>query len=521
MADMAQPQTDGLSAETGRWVLISCILASSMAFINQSALNFALPAIQEDLNASGADILWVINAYLIFLSALILVGGSLGDHLGRKRIFMVGIVIFMVASIACGVAPNIEIMLVFRAVQGVGGALMVPGSLSIISALFGSEGRSRAIGTWSAFTTITTALGPVIGGGLLAAGFWRGIFFINIPLAIISLWALQTKVPESYDEDAPEQLDYLGALLATLGLGAVAYGFIQAPANGWTDPTIIGAFIIGIGSLVGFYFNERYSSHPMMQLSLFKSRTFTGANVMTLFLYAALAGALFFFPLNLIQVQDYPELAAVFALLPFTILLAGMSRWAGGLVDRIGPRIPLTGGPVIVGIGFIVLSIPGITDGASSYWWTFFPGIMIIGTGMGIVVAPLTATVMGSVSAHQSGVASGINNTVARAANVFTLAIVGAIALIAFEASFEDKLAAYNFDLTDEEQAFLEEQTAEWGAAKPPETVDEDTAAKIRLAVQESFVETFRIANYIAAALAFISAGLSFLFIENRLVQVE
>jgi len=512
-------QTGGISEETGRWVLVSCIFASSMAFINQSALNFALPAIQDDLGASGADLVWIINAYLIFLSALILVGGSLGDHLGRKRIFMIGIVIFSVASIACGFAPNVEMMIAFRAVQGVGGAMMVPGSLSIISALFGSAGRSKAIGTWSAATTITTALGPVVGGTLLAIGFWRGIFFINIPLAIVSLWALQTKVPESYDEEATQELDYLGAVLATVGLGAIAFGFIQAPERGWDDVLIILAFIVGVASLIAFVLNERYSSHPMMQLSLFKSRTFSGANIMTLFLYAALAGALFFLPLNLIQVQDYPELAAVFSLLPFTLLLAAMSRWAGGLLDRVGPRLPLTIGPGIVGIGFLALTLPGITDGAEDYFITFFPGIFIIGVGMGIVVAPLTATVMGSVSAHQSGVASGINNTVARAANVFMLAIVGAVALIAFDANLERETES--IELSAEQREFLDDQASELAAAKAPDDISEEKADAIQDAIKVAFVDTFRLANTIAAVLCFISAGLAFLFLDKELVQVD
>lgn len=511
--------TERLSDETARWVLVACILASSMAFINQSALNFALPAIQDDLGASGADILWIVNAYLIFLSALILVGGSLGDHLGRKRIFMIGIGIFTGASILCGLTPNVEVMIVGRGIQGIGGAMMVPGSLSIISALFGAERRGTAIGTWSAATTITTAIGPIVGGLLLAIGFWRGVFFINVPLAVVSLWVLQTHVPESFDESAPKELDYAGALLATLGLFGIAFGFIQAPERGFDDPLILGSIIGGVLSIVLFVVQEARSSHPMMQLSLFKSRTFSGTNLMTLFLYAALAGALFFLPLNLIQVQGYAELEAVLTLLPFTLILAVMSPWAGGLVTKIGPRIPLTIGPTLVGIGFVALSLPGVTDGASDYWTTYFPAILVMSVGMGVTVAPLTATVMGSVSAQQSGVASGINNTMARAANVLTVAIIGAIALVSFGSFLEDESA--DIQLTQEQRNFLDDEASELANADVPDDLSDETADAVQDAINIAFVKAFRVTAYIAAGLAFFSAIIAFLVVENRLTEVE
>jgi len=503
-----------VSADTGRWVLLATILASSMAFIDSSALNVALPAIQADLGASGAQLLWVVNAYSLMLASLILVGGSLGDHLGRKRVFMIGISLFAAASLVCGLAPSAGALIAARAVQGVGGALMVPGSLAIISAYFGPGTRGRAIGTWSMFSTLTTILGPLVGGELASRGLWRAVFFINLPLAVIALAVLYLKVPESRDETAPPGLDYLGALLATLGLAGITYGFIQGPDLGWNNPQILFALVGGLVALAAFVVVETRSDHPMVPLSLFKSRTFAGTNLLTLFLYGALSAALFFLPLNLVQVQGYNEAEAGRSFLPFAIILTALSRWSGWLVDRVGPRWPLTVGPTITGVGFFLLSLPGLTHGFADYWTSYFPAIVVMGIGMGVTVAPLTTAVMGSVSSNRAGTASGINNAVARTAGVLAIAIMGALALVAFRGALEARTV--QLGLPSEVRVALESEASKLADADAPPGLPPQTQAAVEESIKLAFVDTFRLTTYIAAGLAWLSALLAALTVESR-----
>lgn len=429
--------------EVGRWVLFSTILASSMAFIDTSALNVALPALQDDLEASGVQLLWIVNAYLLMLAALILVSGSLGDKLGRKKVLMAGIGLFVLASLACGFAPTTELLIRARVVQGIGGAMMIPGSLAIITASFDPNRRGQAIGTWAAATTIVTIAGPVLGGFLADAGAWRGVFLINLPLGITTLLILHFKVPESREEDS-RPIDYLGAVLATLGLAGLTYGFISLPDLGFSDPRVYGILSGGIVALMACVVVEVRSDHPMMPLDLFKSRTFSGANLLTLFLYAALSVVTFFFPLNLVQAQGYSQSIAGLADTPFALLLAGLSPWAGKLADRYGPRLPLIIGPSLAGLGFLLIACVGLTDGPSDYWTTFFPGVVVFGIGMAVTVAPLTTAVMGSMATHDAGTASGINNAVSRTGGVLAMAIVGAIALFAFAGALEAHTAQIN-----------------------------------------------------------------------------
>lgn len=520
---MTTANTISTGDATGRWVLFATILASSMAFIDGSALNVALPALQADLNATGVELLWIVNGYLLMLAALILVGGSLGDHFGRKRVFMIGISIFAVASFICGLAPNTTILILARVVQGIGGALMIPGSLAIITALFRSDERGKAVGWWSTFSTVTTIGGPILGGYLANAGLWRAVFFINIPLAALALYALVRHVPENKDDSASPELDIPGALLVMIGLAGLTYGSIETgrigPASAFTNPLVIASFVVGVVGLIGFVMVESRSPHPMVPLRLFKSHTFSGANLMTFFLYAALTGALFFFPLNLIQVQGYPADIAGLAFTPFAVMLALLSRWAGGLVDRYGPRLPLTIGPAIVGVGFVVLSLPGLTGGVADYWATYFPGVVIIGVGMGVTVAPLTTTVMGSVSSSRSGVASGVNNAVTRSAQVLATAIMGAVALVSFTSAVD--LRTSELDLSSENRAALETEALKLGDARVPDSIPATLTDSVGSAIRLSFVDTFRLLLYIAAAMSFISAVLAAITVENRLVTQE
>ena len=319
------------------WVLAAAILASSMAFIDGSALNVALPAIQTSLKASGSQLLWVANSYLLMLAALILVGGTLGDRLGRKRVFAFGIALFTAASCACGLSPSIGFLIASRAVQGLGGALMIPGSLSLIAAGTAPERRGRAIGTWSAVTTLVAVAGPALGGFLSDMGLWRAVFLINLPMGVAALAVLGARVGESRDESITGPIDFAGATLATLGLAGLTYGFLEAPGRGFGELRVIAALAIGLVSCVAFVIVERYREHPMLSLKLFTSRAFSGANALTLFLYGALSAATFFLSLDLVQVQGYSKTQAGLAFLPFALILTLMSRWAGALADRSGP----------------------------------------------------------------------------------------------------------------------------------------------------------------------------------------
>ena len=437
------------SSAVEKWTLIAAILASSMVFIDLSTLNVALPAIQKDLDINGKNLLWIINAYALFLSSLMLLGGSLGDIYGRKKIFVIGIIVFSLSSFLCGVSKGIEMLIIFRGVQGIGGALMVPGSLAIISSIIPSERRGKAYGTWSTFSALTTSAGPVLGGWLAGIGLWRVIFYINLPLALFTIIALLAKVPESKDESA-KNLDTPGAFFATIGLAGLTYGFLEASDTSFTSLRVIISLSTGVVSLIIFMFIEVKSSHPLMPLNLFKSKTFSGVNLLTLLMYTALNVGLFFLPINLVQIQGYREVNAGLAILPFAILISAMSRFSGIFADKFGARKPLIAGPLIAGAGLFLLTFPGVTNGPAEYWETFFPGILLLGIGMGIVVAPLTAAVMSSVPSGHTGIASGINNTMARIAGLVAIAVLGSFIIISFRNNL--KSLTSNLNLTHQQK---------------------------------------------------------------------
>src|SRR6201993_3884297 len=382
------------------WILAATILASSMAFIDGPVVNVALPALQTNLNATAVDVQWVIEAYSLLLSALLLVGGSLGDHCGRRRVFLIGVALFAFASAACGFAINIHQLIAARALQGFGAALLVPGSLAIISSSFSEDQRGRAIGTWSGLSAITTALGPVMGGWLIEHVSWRAVFFINIPLAIlviiISLW----RVPESSDPESAG-LDWLGAALAASGLGALVYGLIESSRLGFNDRSVLVSLTAAVVLLALFVMVEMRVPNPMLPFALFQSRMFAATNLLTFLLYAALGGTLFFLPLNLIQVQHYSATAAGAALLPFILIISLLSRWSGGLITSYGPKLPLLIGSLTVASGYLLFMLPTM---GGSYWINFFPPVVVLGFGMAISVAPLTTTVMGSVAENHAGI---------------------------------------------------------------------------------------------------------------------
>lgn len=490
------------------WVLAATILGSSMAMIDGTVVNVALPILQSELNASTAAVQWIVEAYALFLSALILVGGSLGDRFGRRLIFAVGIGLFTLASVWCGVSPNVNQLILARAVQGIGAALLVPGSLAIISAAFAEAERGKAIGTWSSFTAITSAIGPVLGGWLVENASWRWIFFINLPLGLLVLGMLFWQVPESRDEHA-RKLDWSGAVLATVGLGSLVFGLIEASNLGLTHPIVLGSISMGIVVLIGFLITESRSRTPMMPLYLFRSRTFSGANLLTLLLYSALGGVLYFVPFNLIQVQGYSATAAGAAFLPLILLIFLLSRWSGGLVSRYGAKRPLVIGPTIAALGFLLLARPGI---GGSYWTTFFPAIAVLGLGMAISVAPLTTTVMGAVDVQHAGIASGINNAVARTAGLLAIAILNLVMLWTFNASLNRQIIPLNLPIEALQQ--LDDQRRKLAGAEVPTGLPESVQTAVAQAIDQAFVSGFRLVMLIAVGLALASALTALLMIQ-------
>jgi EmrB/QacA subfamily drug resistance transporter len=488
-----------------------------MAFIDGTVVNVALPALQSALNATVVDVQWVVEAYALFLAALLLAGGSLGDHFGRRRIYTIGVGLFALASIGCGLAHTINQLIAARALQGVGGALLVPGSLAIISASFSEEERGPAIGTWSGFTAITAAIGPVFGGWLIEHVSWRAVFFINAPIALVVLALVYLHVPESRDQKAGG-LDWPGATLATVSLGTIVYGLIESSRRGFRNPVILGSLVSGVIATIVFVIVEarkEQRGNPMLPLALFRSRNFSGANLLTLFLYTALSGALFFLPLNLIQVQGYAATAAGAALLPFILVMFLLSRWSGGLVKRYGAKLPLTIGPCIAAAGFALLLVPG--SARSSYWITFFPAVVVLGLGMAVSVAPLTTTVMNAVPQNRAGIASGINNAVSRTAGLLAVAVLGLVMLQSFNNHLDQRLAGLAIP-ADVMQALASERT-KLAAAEIPSTSDPALAHALKQVISDSFVTGFRRVVVVAMILALLSGLSAWLLIEGKTVS--
>jgi len=499
-----------VSKSVGRWVLLATILGSGMAFIDSTAMNVVIPVLQSELNATIPQVQWIIEAYALFMSSLMLLGGSLGDKFGRKRIFALGIVLFTGASIWCGLSPNTSQLIVARAFQGAGGALLIPGSLAIVNISFSDEHRGRAFGIWSGFTAITTTLGPILGGWLAQNLSWRYVFFINVPLALIVLGVLYWRIPESKKANGEEKLDLWGSLLVTLGLGCIVFGLIDSGNIGFGHPKVIIPFIVGGLFLLGFLFYESRTSSPMMPLNLFKSKTFSGGNFISLLFWAAWSGAIFFIPFNLIQLQGYSAVGVGLAFVPLVIVLFLFSPWAGGLVAKYGAKLLVIAGTILASIGFYLFTLPGI---GGSYWTTFFPAITILGIGMAIIIPPLTTAVMGSVELKESGVASGINNTVGRIAGLLAIAVMGVFALSTFNRNLDYELDSV--DLQQETRQYIDDQRIKILLIDIPENVETETKTYIRSAIDRSFLASFRLMMLISTGLVLLGAFVAWFTIER------
>ncbi|CAN5264746.1 MFS transporter [soil metagenome] len=496
-------------ASSEPWIIAAAAAGSGMAFLDSTVLNVALPAIQADLGATASETQWVYGSFALVVAALLLVGGSLGDHLGRKRVYALGVALFGAASAWSAFAAGPGQLIAARAIKGAGGALMVPGALAIIGASFGEERRTRAIGLWSALSGLAMAVGPVLGGLLVENASWRLAFLINPPVAALVLVVVLRHVPESRDP-AAGRLDFAGAALATLGLGGLVYGLIRAPQAGFVDPLTLLSLGLGVGGLALFVLAEGRGRYPMMPLSLFGSRTFDGASLYTLFFYVALTASLYLVPFLMVQVHGHPATVAGAVFLPFVAAALLFGRLSAGIVGRYGLRTPLVVASLATALGFLLFAVPG-ADGAAPHWSAFVPAMVAQGFGMALVIAPLTTAALDSVEGDHAGLASGVNNAVARTAGLLAVAVFGIVLYAAFSTNLDARVA--DLPLSADEFASLQEEKTKLGAAQPPKGVDAATAERIEHAVAESFVAGFRMVMFLAAGLALVSAAVGAILI--------
>jgi EmrB/QacA subfamily drug resistance transporter len=498
------------TAPSRRLTLVACILGSGIVFLDGTVMNVALPAIQRDLGAGLAAQQWIVEAYLLTLSSLLLVGGSLDDIFERRTVFALGVAGFGITSLACAVAPSVGFLIAFRALQGVAGALLVPSTLAIIMATFPPAERGGAIGTWTAWTGISTVVGPLGGGALLDVASWRWIFVINVPFTIITLFLIARGVPKMHSARHGARVDFLGGILCGLGLGGVIVALIEQPSYGWGNPLVYGGLIGGIAALAVFVWHERRTPDPMMPLDLFRSRNFAIGNIATLTLYAGLGGAMFFLGLYLQQVAGYSPLEAGAAFLPMTLLLFTLSRRMGALADRIGPRLFMGVGPIVGGIGLLLFMR---VDESADYFSQVLPGVILFGLGLSATVAPLTATVLGAVDEQHSGVASGVNNAIARIAGLLAIAVLGAAVASAFSARVDSELGSR--PLSPAARAAVKEAKARSLAVSPADRLRGPERTRVRKALADSSTSAFRLGLGIGGALVILGGVASLVGITN------
>lgn len=488
---------------TERWVTTAAVIASGMAFIDATALNVALPMIQSEFGATGSQLLWIVNAYALMVAALLLLGGALGDHFGHRRMLMTGVGLFAVGSLLCGLAPGAAWLIAARTVQGIGAAIMLPGSLSLISTTFEPLRRGRAIGTWSALSVVMTALGPVLGGVLADAGLWRCVFLINLPLAALCLLVLRAKVPAGDRQGGSGRLDFGGGLLSVAGLALLSYGLIESSNRGWQDPGIVAAMAAAVVCLGAFVLFEQRVSDPLLPMSLFRDRTMVAASVQTLCLYSGLFGMTFFLSLNLIQVQQYAAAQAGLAQLPLMLMVLMFAPVAGRLVDRAGPRIPITIGGALGGAGFALLAAPHITSGPGDYWFSFLLPLILLGVSMGVSAPALSTAILNSVEQTRLGAAAGVNSTLSRLSSVLGIAVLGPVALLVFR----DSLMSLTTELAlnSSEVAQLARESVRLADAQPPAGLSAELTSNVDGSISAAYVTAFRVVSIVCAAIVGLS----------------
>lgn len=508
--------TPKLTPWQGNLILAATIIGSGMVFLDGTVVTVALPQIQKEFNASVSGLQWLIDIYILFLSVPILVAGSLSDRYGRKKLFNLGLIGFTLASVGCGAASDLNQLILARVLQGISGAVMLPGGLAILNASFPAEMRGRVVGTWSAFTPLTTAIGPLLGGWLVDNVSWRAAFYINLPLGLLTLFLSSRFIPESRSEKLPESQDWLGAILITLGLGSLIYGLIEGPHLGWAAPSVWVAIGASLVCLIGFVVVEAKTAHPMIPLELFRHRLFAGITLITFILYFAMSGVFFFFPLNLQQIQEFSATNTGAAFMPIIILLFLMSRWSGYYADKFGPRMPMIVGPVVIGVGFFMYMIPGES---ANYWLTFLPATIVYGIGLGITVAPLTVVALSAAPMHLSGLASGVSNAASRIASMLAVATLGFLMVLQFSASLEHR--TQSLPLSEQERVLLQDEKLKLGGASAPPDLTPAVRTQVDTAIDEAFVDAFRLMMALCGVLALISAGVSALTITNQITHHE
>ena len=492
------------------WVIAAASLGSGMAFLDSTVMNVALPAVQAELGASAREVQWSYGAFALVLSALILVGGTLGDRFGRRRLFVIGAAIFGAASLWCALVPDTGQLVVARAVQGLGGALLIPASLAIIGASFEGKQRARAIGAWGALSGLAMAVGPVLGGLLVEYVSWRAAFLMAPAMAIVAIPIALSHVPESRDPDA-RRLDLAGAILATSGLAGVIYALIESSVRGFGDSRVLAGLVIGLIAFSAFVLVEQHARHPMVPPSLFHSRNFTGANLVTLLFYMALTGSLFFLPFLMMQVHGYSAFVAGSVFLPFVAMALLIGRFSGRISARFGAKLPLIVASLALAGGLLLFALPGADHG--SYWISFFPAMVVQGFGMALAITPMTTVALGSVEDEHSGMASGVNNAVTRVAGLLAVAVLGAFIYGAFSSSLDARMEGMK--MSGEIRIAMEAEKADLGAAEAPPGVNEGMEARIEHAIDESFVVAFRTVMLASAGLALASALIAALLVGD------
>lgn len=504
-----------INTETG--ILLATILGSSMAYIDSTAMNVILPVFQLELNAKISQVQWIVEAYALIIASLLLIGGALGDYFGRKIIFIIGVIVFSLSSLWCGLSSNIQILITARCLQGLGGALMVPGSLAIITATFSTDKRGKAIGTWAAFTALMTALGPLLGGWLVENFSWRWVFYINIPISAIVLFTVSKYVPESKKRLHNAGIDLFGGLIITCGLGGIVFGLIESSNHGFDNVIIPLSIFVGILFLIIFVIYENYIPNPLIPIHLFRNKEFAIGNLITFLMYAALGGATFFVPFNLIQVQKYTPVQAGAAFMPMLIILFLLSRWSGSIVDNYGAKKPLTLGPLISGFGYLIIAFTDLSK--SNYWYGLFPSIVVLGLGMTITIAPLTTAVMNSLSVSYSGLASGINNSLGRVAGVIAIAVFGLILFNAFNYRLSEGLT--NNNIPEQVVESINSQRTRLSAIELDNDLDSKTRNITEGLINESYLSSFRLIMILTALLALTSGVVGAATIKNNIKNTD